>query len=135
MLMSRDNSKTSNIKLCFSVTIDDVFSSFGSSFKNWICIIMQACQMKAVCFLRCICAKSGLSCPTPCDPKDRSPPGPSVHGILQAGILDWAASPPPRDLPRPRGQTCASCSSCMAGGAFTAEPLGRPLAFSGLEDK
>lgn len=34
MLMSRDNSKTSNIKLCFSVTIDDVFSSFGSSFKK-----------------------------------------------------------------------------------------------------
>ena len=93
MLMSRDNSKTSNIKLCFSVTIDDVFSSFGSSFKNWICIIMQACQMKAVSFLRCMCAKSRLSCPTLCDPKDRSPPGSSVHGILQARILDWAAMP------------------------------------------
>ena len=28
---------------------------------------------------------------TLCDPVDRSPPGSSVHGILQAGILDWVA--------------------------------------------
>ena len=26
-----------------------------------------------------------------CDPIDRSPPGPSVHGILQARILEWVA--------------------------------------------
>ena len=25
------------------------------------------------------------------DPVDRSPPGSSVHGIVQAGILDWVA--------------------------------------------
>ena len=29
------------------------------------------------------------SCPTLCDPKDCSPPGSSVHGILQARILEW----------------------------------------------
>lgn len=51
MLMSRDNSKTSTIKLCFSVTVDDVFSLFGTSFRKWICIIMKARQRKAVCFL------------------------------------------------------------------------------------
>ena len=28
-----------------------------------------------------------------CDPMDCSPPGSSVHGILQARILEWAASP------------------------------------------
>ena len=27
------------------------------------------------------------------------PPGSSVHGILQARILEWVAFPPPRDLP------------------------------------
>ena len=33
-------------------------------------------------------AKLLQSCPTPCDPTDCSPPGPSVHGILQArGLL------------------------------------------------
>ena len=29
------------------------------------------------------------SCLTLCDPMDCSPPGPSVHGILQARILEW----------------------------------------------
>ena len=31
------------------------------------------------------------SCPTLCDPMDCSPPGSSVHGILQARILKWVA--------------------------------------------
>ena len=31
------------------------------------------------------------SCPTLCDPVDRSPPGSLVHGILQARILEWVA--------------------------------------------
>ena len=31
------------------------------------------------------------SCPTLCDPIDCSPPGSSVHGILQARILEWVA--------------------------------------------
>ena len=29
------------------------------------------------------------SCPTLCNPMDRSPPGSFVHGILQARILEW----------------------------------------------
>ena len=32
------------------------------------------------------------SCPTLCDPVDCSPPGFSVHGILQARILEWVAT-------------------------------------------
>ena len=31
------------------------------------------------------------SCPIICDPMDWSPPGPSVRGIFQAGILEWVA--------------------------------------------
>ena len=31
------------------------------------------------------------SCPTLCDPVDCSPPGSSIHGILQARILEWVA--------------------------------------------
>ena len=34
--------------------------------------------------------------PTLCNPMDCSPPGSSVHGILQAGILEWAAMPSSR---------------------------------------
>ena len=33
------------------------------------------------------------ACPTLCDPVDCSPPGSSVHGILQARILEWVAIP------------------------------------------
>ena len=33
------------------------------------------------------------SCPTLCNPMDCSPPGSSIHGILQARILEWVAYP------------------------------------------
>ena len=36
-------------------------------------------------------AKSLQSCLTLCDPIDGSPPGSSVHGILQARVLEWVA--------------------------------------------
>ena len=45
------------------------------------------------------------SCPTPCDLVDCSPPGSSVHGILQAGILEWVAIPFSRISSRPRDWT------------------------------
>ena len=35
-------------------------------------------------------AKSLQSCPTLCDPRDGSPPGSPVPGILQARTLEWA---------------------------------------------
>ena len=36
-------------------------------------------------------AKSLQSCPTLCDPRDGSPPGYPVPGILQARTLEWVA--------------------------------------------
>jgi len=41
------------------------------------------------------------SCPSLCDPTGYSPPGSSVHGILQAKILKWVPFPSPEDLPNP----------------------------------
>ena len=45
--------------------------------------------------LQCMKVKSESEvvqlCPTPSDPMDRSPPGSSVHGILQARALEWVA--------------------------------------------
>ena len=38
-----------------------------------------------------VSAKSLESCPTLCDPRDRSQPGSPVPGILQARTLEWAA--------------------------------------------
>ena len=45
------------------------------------------------------------SYPTLCDPMDCSPPGSSVHGILQARILEWVAISFSRGSSRPRDRT------------------------------
>ena len=42
---------------------------------------------------------------------DSSPPGSSVHGILQARILGWVAMPSSRGSSWPKGQTWVSCIS------------------------
>ena len=48
----------------------------------------------------CVHAQSLQLCPTLCDPMDCSPPGSSVHGILQTRILELPF-PSPGDLPNP----------------------------------
>ena len=48
------------------------------------------------------------SCPALCDPMDCSPPGSSVHGILQARILEQVTIPFSRESSRPRDQTPVS---------------------------
>ena len=47
------------------------------------------------------CCLVAQSCLTLCDPMDCSSPGSSVHGILQARILEWLPFPLPGDLPDP----------------------------------
>ena len=71
-----------------------------------------------------VCAKSLQSCPTLCDPMDCCPPGFSVHGILQARILEWLPFPPPGDLPDPG---IKPASPALAGGFFTTGHLGNPF--------
>ena len=51
-----------------------------------------------------VCAKSLQWCPTLCDTMDCSPPGSSVHGILQARILEWVTMPSSRGSSRHRDQ-------------------------------
>ena len=55
------------------------------------------------------------SCPTLCNPVDCSPQGSSVHGILQARILEWVAISFSRGSSQPRDQTWVSC---IAGRCF-----------------
>ena len=50
------------------------------------------------------------------NPMDCSPPGSSVHGILQARILEWVAIPFSRESSQSRDQTQASH---IAGRFFT----------------
>ena len=56
------------------------------------------------------------SCPTLCHPMDCSLPGFSVHGTLQARILEWVAIPFPRASSWPRDWTPVSC---ITGRFFT----------------
>ena len=55
---------------------------------------------------------------------DYSPPGSSVHGILQAGILEWIPFPSPGESSWPRDWTHVSC---IAGRFFATEPPGKPI--------
>ena len=55
-------------------------------------------------------------CLTLCNSMDFSPPGSSVHGILQARILEWVAIPFSRGSSQPKDQTQVSC---LAGRFFT----------------
>ena len=73
---------------------------------------------------RCACMLSCEVCPTPCDRMDCSPPGSSVHGIFQAGTLEWVTVPFSRGSSRLRGLNHAS--PALAGGFFTSEPPGKP---------
>ena len=49
--------------------------------------------------------------PTLCDPMHCSPPGSSLHGLLQAGILGWVAMTSSRGSSPPKNQTLISCVS------------------------
>ena len=65
-----------------------------------------------------LCAKSLQSCLTLCNPMDRSPPDSSVHGILQARILEWGAMPFSGDLPNPGMEPRSLMSPSLVGGFF-----------------
>ena len=71
------------------------------------------CHESHLCFVLCWVAPSGL---TLCDPVDCSSPGSSVHGILQARVLEWVPIPFSRGSSPTRDQTHLSCT---AGKFFT----------------
>ena len=76
----------------------------------------------------CLCAKLLQSCLTFCNPMDCSPSGSSVHGILQARILEWVAMTSSRGSSQPRGWTHVSCVSCI-GSSLPLAPPGNSLVF------
>ena len=63
------------------------------------------CRQFAVCY-----AKSPQLCPTLCNPADCSPPGSSVHGFLQARILEWVAISFSRGSSHPGEWAYGSCA-------------------------
>ena len=63
--------------------------------------------------------------PIPCDPIDYSLPGSSVHGILQARILEWVAMQP-GDLPNPG---IKPRSPTLQADSLPSEPQGKPVLY------
>ena len=61
-------------------------------------------------------------CLTLCDPVDCSPPGSSVHVILQTRILEWIAIPFSRGSSLPSNQILVSC---IEGKFFTVWATGK----------
>ena len=82
------------------------------AYMNRESVILRVCV--------CVCERErervAQSCLTLCNPMDYSPGGSSVHGILQARILEWVAIPFSRGSSRPRDRTRVSC---IAGRFFT----------------
>ena len=65
-----------------------------------------------------------------CDRMDCSPPGSSVHGILQARILEWVAVSSSRGSSQPRAWSSISCVSCIRRQIlFTTEPPEKPILY------
>ena len=71
------------------------------------------------CTLIKLHAKSFQSCLTLCDPVDHSLTGSSVHGVLQARILEWVAMPSSGDHSDPEIKPASLMSPALAGGFFT----------------
>ena len=64
-------------------------------------------------------AKSLRSCLTLCDPMDHSWPGSSVHGILQARVMEWIVMPSSRGSSWPRDWTHISNAPAVTTRFFT----------------
>ena len=78
--------------------------------KEILCLL-PATMLFLILSFNVVKVKVALSCQTLCDSMDHT-----VHGILQARILDWVAFPFSRGSSQPRDRTQVSC---IAGGFFT----------------
>ena len=89
--------------LCYRVRGDWGGNTCNSSKRETTAVSSQLCSRKGRAgplvtqagpnstHLLCVCAQSFQSCLTLCNPMDCNPAGSSVHGILQARILEWVA--------------------------------------------
>ena len=93
----------------YTVSMSDFFKlkvkQDSSAIRLWrSCIV-------SVCVWVCMKVKVTQSCLTLCDPMDYT-----VHGILQARIMEWVVVPFSREWSQPRDRTQVSC---IAGRFFT----------------
>ena len=116
-------------ELCLSslrreLSLSSAFDQFQPFLPNqpYLCLLIM-----------CVDAQSLQSCLTFCDSWDRSLPGSSVHGILQASTLEWVAMLSFRGYSQTRDGTHMSCISCVKSRFIIAEPPGKPFYLLYLE--
>ena len=94
--------------------------TFGTIFLEiesiWTLLWVKKCMHRQEC--QVIHAKSLQSCLTLCNPMNCSSPGSSVHGILQARILEWAVVSYSTGASQPRDLTRLSYVSCIGSWAL-----------------
>ena len=83
---------------------------------RYVPVCVYACLLLSVSVLSTLCNPMG------CDPPDSS-----VHGILQASILEWVAISFSRGSSWSRNWTHVSCGFWIARKFFTTEPPGKPM--------
>ena len=94
------------------------YSPWGRQESVWLCTHTQHVIKSSVVLLTLL-SPNGL-----CNPMDCSPPGSSVHGVLQARILEWVAISFSRGSSRLRDQTqVLHCRQIL----LTSKPPGKPF--------
>ena len=114
--------------MCMQIIYIDVFMQFCSTRIYMTEVIICIYTYKLYRCMHCIhiqtacCCLIIQSCQTLYNPMDCSLPGSSVHGILQARILEWVAISSSRGSSQPRDRTRVSHTT---GIFFTTEPPGK----------
>ena len=105
-----------NSNLISSWSVHSPEASFNNiwNFKIYVCVCV------------CVWAESLQSCLALCNPVDCNSPGFSVHGILQAIILQWVAIPFSRGSSQPRNWTCRQIFYSVSYHNVTRVQLWRP---------
>ena len=99
---------------------------YSHSFPESVTRYTNKSVIKTLCI--CMHAKSLQLCAALYDPMDCSPSGSSVHGILQARILEWVAMPFSRESSWPRDRTHVSHISSIGRSVWsTSTTLEAPI--------
>ena len=105
-----------------SLTVPQGSPLFSSLLGTLDDLVLEEPKENLTCFLLsflpllCSCVLVTQLCLTHCDPMDCSLPGPFVHGLLQARLLEWVAISYSRESSQPRDRTQVSY---IAGEFFT----------------
>ena len=99
--------------------------SFQAAWNTHLCVSKMESKMRSLRFLGWLSVLVTQTCLTLCDPMNYSPPGSSVHAILQTRIMEWVAIPFSRGSSQLRDWIWVSCTT--GDQTLWSEPPWKPL--------